>query len=156
MMVGLMGGGMGMGTMETMPNDMSGPALGEAAAGMVGDGHHDGMSPGRPSRIPGPKPGGMAADSGGGRRNSPPVLLPPRCGAVPPALPPGQADSDNGDHSARAAARGDAGDGDPLGNDDTTPATIAGKADNAGKENDNRGSDDGDDDKNDDKWGRGA
>jgi hypothetical protein len=96
-----------------------------------------------------------AGGSGGGH-NSPPVPAPPRCGAVPPALPPGRADGDNGDHGACAAARSNAGDGDHLGNDDTATTAVAGKADNAGQENDNRGSDDGDDDKNNDKCGRGA
>jgi hypothetical protein len=61
--------------------------------------------------------------------------------------------SENRDHSARAAARGNAGDGDPLGKND---AAVAGKADDGGQENDDRGGDDGDDDENGDKWGRGA
>ncbi len=65
-------------------------------------------------------------------------------------------DGDNGDHGACAAARGNASDGDPLGNDDATTAAIAGEADDAGQENGDRGGDDGDDDEKDDKWGRGA
>ncbi len=48
---------------------------------------------------------------GGGGRNGPPVPSPPRCGAVPPAPPPGWADGDNGDRGARAEARGNAGNG---------------------------------------------
>jgi hypothetical protein len=69
---------------------------------------------------------------GGGGRNSPPVPSPPRCGAVPPATPPGWADGDDGDHGAHAAAHGDAGNGNPIRNNDTVAAVIAGKADNAG------------------------
>ncbi len=86
------------------------------------------------------------------------VPLPPRCGAVPPAPPPGRADGDDGDHSARVAARSDTGDGDPLRKDDAAAATaaVAGKEDNVGEENDDRGGDDGDNDMNDDKWGRGT
>jgi hypothetical protein len=53
-------------------------------------------------------------------------------------------------------ARGNAGDGDPLGNDNATTAAVAGKADDAGQENNVHGSDNGDDDKDDDKWGRGV
>jgi hypothetical protein len=86
----------------------------------------------------------------------PRCCLPPRCGAVPPALPPGWAKGDNGDHDARAAARGNAGSGNPLGNNDAATAAIAGEADNAGQENHDRGGDNGDDNKNDNKWGRGA
>jgi hypothetical protein len=96
-----------------------------------------------------------AGGSGGGR-NCPPMPLPPRCGAVPPAPPPGRADGDKGDHGARAAARSNAGNGNPLGNDNPTTAAIAGEADNAGQENNDCGGDDGDNDKNDNKWGRGA
>jgi hypothetical protein len=151
-MVGLMGGGREW----TTPNDTSGPASGEEAAAAAGDGRHDGAPPGRLSRIPGPKPGGLAAGGGGGRRNGPLVPSPPRCGAVPPAPPPGQANGDDGDYSARTAARSDAGDGDPLGNDDAAAAAVTGEADDAGQENDDHGSDDGDDDKNDNKWGRGT
>jgi hypothetical protein len=84
------------------------------------------------------------------------VLSPPRCGAIPPAPPPERADGDAGDHGAHAAARGNAGDGDPLGNDDATTAVLAGEADDAGQENNDRGSDNGDDNKNNNKWGRGA
>jgi hypothetical protein len=96
-----------------------------------------------------------AGGSGGGC-NGPPVPSPPRCGAVPPAPPPGRADGDNGDHGARAAACGNAGNGDLLRNNDAATAAVAGKADNAGQENDDHGDDDGDNDKNDDKWGRGV
>ncbi len=53
-------------------------------------------------------------------------------------------------------AHGNAGDGNPLGNEDAATAAIAGEADDAGQENNDRGGDDGDDDKNDDKWGRGT
>jgi hypothetical protein len=106
---------------------------------------------GRGGRVIIPYAGG----SGNGR-NGPPVPLPPRCGAVPPAPPPGWADGDNGDHGTHAAARSNASDGNPLGNDDAATAAVIGKADNAGQENDDHGGDDGDDDKNDDKWGRGA
>ncbi len=96
-----------------------------------------------------------ASGSGGGR-NGPPVPSPPRCGADPPAPPPGRADGDNGDHGARAAAHDNASNGDPLGNDNATTAAIASEADDVGQENNDRGGDDGDDDKNDDKWGRGT
>jgi hypothetical protein len=122
----------------------------------VGDGRCDSTPPGRPSWIPGPKPGGLAAGNSGGRHNSPPVPSPPRCGTVPPTPPPVRADGDDGDHSARAAAHGNTGDGNPLGNNNAAATAIAGKADNTGQENDDHGGDDGDDDKNDDKWGRGA
>jgi hypothetical protein len=155
-MVGSMGGGREWEQWKITPNDLSGLASGEAAAGTVGGGHRDGKPPGWPSRIPGPEPGGQADGSGGGERNGSPVLLPPRCGAVPPAPPPGWADGDDGDYSARAAARGNAGDGDPLGNDNAAATAVAGKADDAGQEKDDHGCDNGDDDKNDDKWGRGA
>jgi hypothetical protein len=84
------------------------------------------------------------------------VPSPPRCSAVPPAPPPGRAVGDNGDHGARAAACGNAGDGNPLGNNNAATAAVTGKADDAGQENDNRGGDNGDDDENDDKWGRSA
>ena len=93
---------------------------------------------------------------GGGGRNSPPVPSPPRCGIVPPAPPPGWADGDNGDRGARAAARGYAGNGDPLKNDDAAAAAVIGKANDAGQENNDHGGNDGDDNKDDDKWGRGA
>ncbi len=93
---------------------------------------------------------------GSGRRNDPPVPSLTRCGAIPPALPPGWADGDDGDRGARAAARSDAGDGDPLRNDDAAAAAVAGKADNARQENNNRSSGNGDDEEDDDKWGRGA
>jgi hypothetical protein len=135
---------------------LSGPALGEAAAGAVGDGCCNGVPPGQPSWIPGPKQGERAAGSSGSGRNGPPVPSPPRCGAVSPAPPPGPADGDDSDCHARAAARGDASNGDPLGNNDAATATVAGKADNAGQENNDHSSDDGDDNKNNDKWGRGA
>jgi hypothetical protein len=92
---------------------------------------------------------------GSSGRNGPPVPSPPRCGAVPPALLPERADGDNGDCGAHAAARGNAGNGNPLKNDDAAAAAIAGKADDVGKENDNR-SDDGDDNEDNDKWERGA
>ena len=82
--------------------------------------------------------------------------LPPRCSTAPPAPPPGWADGDDGDHSTCAAARGDAGDGDPLGNENAAAAAVAGEADDTGQENDDRGGEDGDDDENDNKWGRGA
>ncbi len=93
---------------------------------------------------------------GGGGRNGPLVPSPPRCGTVPPAPPPGRAVGDNGDHGARAEACGNAGDGDPLKNNDAAAAPVAGEADDAGQENDDHGGDDGDDDEDDDKWGRGA
>jgi hypothetical protein len=85
----------------------------------------------------------------------------PRCclppGAAPsPPPPPGRANGDNGDHGARAAARGNAGNGNPLRNDNAVAAAITGKADDAGQENNDCSSDDRDNDKNDDKWGRGA
>jgi hypothetical protein len=89
-------------------------------------------------------------------RNGPPVSLPPRCGAVPPAPPPGWADSDGGDRGACAAACGNAGNGNPLRNDDAAATAVAGKADNLGQENNDRGGNNRDDDKDDDKWGRGT
>ncbi len=96
------------------------------------------------------------AGGGGGERNGSPVPLLPRCGAIPPAPPPGWADGDNGDHGARAAPRGDVGNGNPLGNDNAAAAAVASKADNTGQENDDRSGDDGEDDENNNKWGRGA
>jgi hypothetical protein len=84
------------------------------------------------------------------------VPSPPRCGIVPPAPLPGWANGDNGDDSARAAACGNAGNGNPLRNDNATVAGIVGKADNAGQENNHRGRDGRDNGKEDDKWGRGA
>ncbi len=93
---------------------------------------------------------------GSGGRNGPPVLSPPRCGAVTPAPPPGRADGDNGDRGARAVARGNAGDGNPLKNNNAAAAAVAGEADDAGQENDNHGGDDGDNDEDNDKWERGA
>ncbi len=74
----------------------------------------------------------------------------------PPPPPPGWAEGDNGDDGARAAARGDAGNGNPLGNNDAAAAAFAGEADNAGQENNIHGGDNGDNDKDDYKWGRGA
>ncbi len=106
--------------------------------------------------IPGPKPGGRVAGGGSGRHNGPPVPLPPQCGAIPPGPLPGRTDGDNGDHGARAAARGDAGNGDPLRNDNPTAAAITGKADNIGQENNDCSGDNGEDNKNVNKWGRGA
>ena len=82
---------------------------------------------------------------GGGGRNGPLVPSPPRCGTVPPALLPGRADGEDGDDGTRAAACGNAGDGDPLGKDNAAAAVVAGKADDAGQENDNRGGDNRDD-----------
>jgi hypothetical protein len=150
-MVGLMGGGWKRGQWETTPNDLSGPASGEAAAGAAGDGRHNGTPLGQPPWIPGPEPGGQAAGGGGGGRNGPPVPLPHRCGAVRPAPPLRQADGDNGDHGARAAAHGDAGNGNPLRNNTAAATAVAGKVDNAGQETDNCGGDNGDDDENNDK-----
>jgi hypothetical protein len=135
---------------------LSSPASGKVAADLAGDGRRNGTPPGRLSQIPGPKPGGRPAGSSGSGRNGPPVPLPPRCGTVPPALPSGQANGDDSDHGARAAACGDAGNGNPLGNDNNAAVAVPGKVNDAGWENDNRGGDDGDDNKNDDKWGRGA
>jgi hypothetical protein len=123
--------------------------------GAVGDGRRDGAPPGQPSRITGPKPGGRAAGGGGGGRNGPPVPLPPRCCAIPPAPLPGWADSDDGDHGARTAAHSNAGDGDPLGNNKAA-AAVASKADDMGQENDDHGGNNGDNDEDDDKWGREA
>jgi hypothetical protein len=88
------------------------------------------------------------AGSSGCGCNGPPVPSPPRCDAIPPAPPPGRADGNNSDHSARAVARSNAGDGDPLGN--TATAAISGKVDNAGQENNDCSGDDGNDNKNDD------
>jgi hypothetical protein len=118
----------------------------------VRDGHRNGVPPGRLSWIPGPKPGGRAASGGGGGRNGPTVPSPPRCGAVPLAPPPRRADGDDSDRSASAAARGNAVDGNPLRNKDATTAAM----NDAGQENDVRGGGDGDNNKDDDKWGRGA
>jgi hypothetical protein len=134
---------------------LSGPTSGEAAVGAVGDGCRNGALPGRPSRIPGPEPGGRAAGGGGGKCNGPSVPSPPRCCTAPPAPPPGWADSDDGDDGTRAEAQGNAGNGNPLGINNAAAATIAGKADNVGQENNDHGGDDGDNDEDDDKWGRG-
>jgi hypothetical protein len=139
-----------------MPNDLSGPASGEAAAGTAENGRCNGAPPGWLSRIPRPKPGVWAAGGGSGGHDGPPVPSLPRCGAVPPAPPPGRADGDDGDHGARAAARSNAGNGNPLRNNDPATAAIAGEAEDMGQENDNCGGDDGDDDKNNDKWRRGV
>jgi hypothetical protein len=133
-----------------------GPASGKVAAGTAGDGCCASMPPGRPSRISGPKPMGKAAGGSGGGRNGPPVPLPRRCGFSPPAPLPGRANGDNGDHGACAAARGNAGDGDPLGNNNAATAAVAGEAEDTGQKKDNRGSDNGDNDKNNNKWGRSA
>jgi hypothetical protein len=85
------------------------------------------------------------------------VLLTPRCGAIPLALPPGQAGGDDGDHGARAAACDNAGNGDPLGNNDAAAAAaVTSKADDMGQENDDCSSDNGDNDENNNNWGRGA
>ncbi len=91
---------------------LSGPTLGEAAAGTLGDGHHNGAPPGQPSLIPRPKPGGQAAGSTSSKCNGSLTLSPPRCGAVPPAPPPKRADGNNGAH---AAACCDASNGNPSG-----------------------------------------
>jgi hypothetical protein len=128
----------------------------EAEVGTVGDGRCDGAPPGQPSRIPGSKPGGRPAGSGGSRRNGPLVPSLPRCGTIPPTLPPGRADGDDGDDGARTAARGDAGNCDPLGKDNAAAAAASGEADDMGQENNDRGSEGGDDYKDNDKWGRGA
>ncbi len=79
--------------------------------------------------------------------------MPPRCSAVPPAPPPGRA---NSNHSAPAASRGDAGDCNPLGNNDTAAAAVAGKVDNTGQENNDHSGNNGDDNKDNEKWGRGT
>jgi hypothetical protein len=79
-----------------------------------------------------------------------------KCSAVLTSPPPGRADSDDGDHGTHAAACGDAGNGDPLKNNNAAAATVAGKADNVGQENNDRGGDNRNNDENDDKWGRGA
>ncbi len=150
------GGGLEREQWETMPNDLSGPASCEAAAGAVGGGRRNMEPPGWPSWTPGPEPGGQAARGSGGGRNGSPVMLPPRCGAIPLAPPPGWADGDDGDHGTRAVARSNAGDGDPLRNNNATASANAGEADDAGMENNDHGSDNGDNDKNNDKWGRGA
>jgi hypothetical protein len=96
------------------------------------------------------------AGGSGGRCNGPPVPSRPRSGAVPLAPPPGWADGDNGDHGTRAAGCSNAGNGNPLENNDAATAAVAGKVEDVGQENNDRGSDDGDDDKNNNKWGRGA
>ncbi len=157
------GGGTGTVTMGNNAKRFGRPHLGRGGdgrgkglAGAAGGGCHDGKPPGWPSQIPRPEPGGQAAGGGGGKRNGSPVPSPPRCVAVPPALLPGRAEGDDGDHGARAVACGNAGNGNPLGNDDAATAAIAGKADNVGQENNDHGGDDGDDDKNNDKWRRGA
>jgi hypothetical protein len=92
---------------------------------------------------------------GGGGCNGPPVPSPPRCDAVPPALLPGRADGDDGDHGARAVACGNAGNGDPLRNNAAATA-VASEPDDAGQEINDCGGNNGDDDEEDDKWGRGA
>ncbi len=74
--------------------------------------------------------------------------MPPRCGAVPPALLPGRADGDNG---TWAAACGDTRNGDPLGNNDATATAIAGKVNNMGQENDDPGGNNRDKDKDNNK-----
>ncbi len=138
------------------PSSRSGPALGKATAGTAGVGRRDGVLLGRPSQIPGPRPGGRAAGGGSGKCNGPPVPSPPRCGAIPPAPPPGWADGDDGDDGACAAAHGNAGNGNPLGNDDAAAVAVACEADNAGQEKDDHGGNNGDDNEDNDKWGRRA
>jgi hypothetical protein len=86
-------------------------------------------------------------------RRSPNAIAPQVCGTVPPALLPGQADGNDG---ARVAACGNASNGNPLRNDDAATAAVTGKADNAGQENNDCGSNDRYDDRDEDKWGRGA
>jgi hypothetical protein len=81
----------------------------------------------------------------------------PQCRRPPGAAPsPPPRHPDRPTDGARAAARGDAGNGDPLRNDTAAVVALAGKADNVGQENDDCGGDNRDDDKNNDKWGRGA
>ncbi len=84
------------------------------------------------------------------------MLSRPSCCTVPPTPPPGRADGEDGDQGTCAAACGNTGDGNPLGNNDSSAAAIAGKADDVGQENNDRCGDNGDDNKNDNKWGRGA
>ncbi len=81
---------------------------------------------------------------------------PLRCGAVPTAPPPGQANSDNNDDGARVAACGNAGYGDSLGSNNAAAAAVADEADNTGQENDDCSGNNGDNDEDADKWGRGA
>jgi hypothetical protein len=73
-----------------------------------------------------------------------------------PTLLPGRVNGDDGDDGARAAARGDAGYGDPLGNNAAAATAVACKADDVGQENDDRGGNNGDGDEDNDKWGRGT
>jgi hypothetical protein len=93
---------------------------------------------------------------GGGGRNGPPVPSPPRCGAVPPATLPGRSEGDDGDCGACAAAHGNAGNGNPLRNDNAATAAITSKADDVGQENNDCSGNNGDDDEDNDKWGRGT
>ncbi len=70
-----------------------------------------------------------------------------------PAPLPRRAD---GDDCARAAACGNAGNGDPLENNNAAAAAVASEADDTGQENDNCSGNDRDKDEDNDTWGRGA
>ncbi len=82
--------------------------------------------------------------------------LSPRCSAVPPALPPRRANSDDGDDGAHTVAHDHAANGEPFENNDATSAAVANKTDNAGQENEDPGSNDEANNEDDDKWGRGT
>ncbi len=63
----------------------------------------------------------------------------------------------DGNNGAHTAAYGNTRNGNPIRNDDAAAATaIARKVDDVGQENDDCGGDDGDNNKDDNKWGRGA
>jgi hypothetical protein len=78
---------------------------------------------------------------------------PPGAVLSPHAPLPGWASGNDG---TRAVAHGNAGNGDPLGNNSAAAAAIYGKVDNVGWENDNCGSNNKDNNKDIDKWGRRA
>jgi hypothetical protein len=140
-------------TIRSRSASSSSLASGEVAAGMAWEGHSYGAPLGRPSRISGPKPGGQAAEGCSSGRDGPLMPLPPRCGAVPPPLPPKWADGEDG---ARMAARGNTSDGDPFPINDATAVAITDKVDDMGQENNDHFSNNGVNNEDNDKWGRGT
>ncbi len=94
------------------------------------------LSPATPAApLSGPDLGKVAAGAAGDSH----------CNSAPPGRP-------SRIHGPKPGGRAAA----PVGNDNTAAATVAGKADNVGQENDNRGGDNGGDNEDNNKWWRGA
>ncbi len=133
------------------------PHLWQSAVGAAGDGRHDGMPPGGHPIFPGLSwVGGSLAAAGAG-------ATVPRCrrpSGAAPSPPPLRLEGPTltAVIGPRAAACGDAGYGNPLGNVNAAAAApaVAGKVDNVGQENNDCSGNDGDVDKDNNKWGRGA